>query len=271
MEENNNERGKNVLIVCLVVIILVLGVLLFLAVSGRIGSKSTSSSQSGNEVTTNTAKDVKADFEDIENKYLGILYPYTDLSGVSNQAFMRAVILNASFYPTESFTKEQLEEALKSSVFSMFTIKHEDFWTDPNSKALGEIPNYSYNADTGVYTANPVGHGACRSTPVYKKVIDYQENNGEYTIKYKYVWYYGCEGSQPDTWYGSYNDADSQKNAIYSIDTSKYDHNTIPSDVVEDEVKTNWQSIESKLDTYTYTFKIEDNHYVLSNFRRTEP
>ena len=58
MEEKNNERGKNALIVCLVIIILLLGVLLFLAVSGKIGSKnaSTNGSESGNEVTTNTGE-----------------------------------------------------------------------------------------------------------------------------------------------------------------------------------------------------------------------
>lgn len=227
-----------------------------------------------NEETNNdnsnigASKNTRMQLESIENKYLFALYGYTDLSGVDNQSIMKAILINSSFYPSNSFTKEQLDAELKNSVLSKLSIKHEDFWF--NGYNTDVAPTYSYDETTGVYKSNPVGKGACRVSPAYKKVLDYSENNDEYVIKYKYVWYYGCEGAQPDIWYGNYMNAKNQQNAIFALDISKYDHGILPTDIIKNEVEKNWQSIEDKLDTYTYTFKFENNHLVLTNFRRTE-
>ena len=101
-------------------------------------------------------------------------------------------------------------------------------------------------------------------------MIDYTETDGKYTAKYKYVWYYGCEGSQPTTLYGSYNDAKEKKNAIYEIDMDNYANGIIPEGTINQIIEDNWESFKDKLDTYTYTFITENNHYVLNFFLRED-
>lgn len=224
--------------------------------------------EEGNNQGNNNEIDIRKQLESIEDKYLFALYGYTDLSGIDNQSIMKAILVNSSFYPSNSFTKEQLDNELQNSVLSKLSIKHEDFWF--NGYNTDVAPTYSYDEKTGTYKSNPVGKGACRVSPAYKKVIDYSYNNGEYIIKFKYIWYYGCEGTQPDTWYGNYMNAKNKQNSIFVIDISKYDHGILPSNAIKNEAEKNWQSIEEKLDIYTYTFKYENNRLVLTNFRRTE-
>ena len=258
MEEKKNNK---VFLIIVLVVLLIGAISIYAIKKGYIFGDN-----NGNEQTTNETK--KADIEELEQKYLSVLYGYTDLSGVNNQAVMKAVIINSSFYPNETFTKEELDEAWKSSIFSKIPLKHEDFWFyGYNSDTK---PTYSYSEETGKYTSNPVGHGACLVSPAYRKMIDYNETDGKYTAKYKYVWYYGCEGSQPTTLYGSYNDAKEKKNAIYEIDMDNYENGIIPEGTINQIIEDNWESFKDKLDTYTYTFITENNHYVLNFFQREE-
>ena len=276
------EKSNNIITIILVTITLALAVFLVLVVTGKIDLSNNAFGNSdnktegknvlpnNNEDTTNGSdeQNMKEKLEDIEDKYLFALYGYTDLNGINNQVTMKAVLINSSFYPNPSFTKKQLDEAFQNSIFSKMPLVHEDFWFNGYNSDVA--PTYTYNKDTETYTANPVGKGACRVSPAYKKVIDYTENNDEYTIKYKYVWFYGCEGSQPDVWYGKYYEAQNQNAPIYKMDISKYDHGIIKNEDLKTEIENNWSSIENKLDTYIYTFKYENNHLVLTNFRKTE-
>lgn len=257
--EEQNKNSK--------IIVIIIAFILLISIAGFYAYKKGylfKSKETNNNPTISNSK--QAEFKEIENKYLNALYGYTDLNGVYNQPIMKAILVNSSFYPTESFTKEQLDEAWKKSVFSKIPLKHEDLWF--NGYGSDVKPTYSYDEAAGKYTANPVGHGVCRVTPVYKKVIDYREDNGQYTIKYKYIWYYGCEGDQPYTWYGSYNDAKEQKNAIYEIDATQ--NSIISTETITQMAETNWDNLKTKLDTYTYTFIIENNHYVLDFFQRED-
>lgn len=259
------EKKSNKIFLIVVVAIFLIGVISIYAIKkGYIFSEKETNNSNGQ--TVNETR--KADIEELEQKYLPVLYGYTDLSGVNNQAIMKAVIINSSFYPNETFTKEELEEAWKNSIFSKFKIKHEDFWFyGYNSDTK---PSYSYNEETGIYTSNNNGHGACLVSPAYKKMIDYTEKDSKYTAKYKYVWYYGCEGDQPTTLYGSYSDASEQKNAIFEIDMDKYENGIIPDGTIKQMMEENWDTLKYKLDTYTYTFITENGHYVLNFFLRED-
>ena len=114
------EKKSNKVFLIIAIVVLVIGAISVYAIKkGYIFGENNS-----NEPTVNETK--KADIEELEQKYLSVLYGYTDLSGVSNQAVMKAVIINSSFYPNETFTKEELDEAWSSSIFSKIPLKHEN-------------------------------------------------------------------------------------------------------------------------------------------------
>ncbi len=218
---------------------------------------------SGDEVTQKIENINENELIKIENNYLIYFYPYSNLENISNQAIMKAVILNSDLYNKDSFTKDELDKALDNSPLKQLSIKHEDFWF--NGYNSDDMPTYSYDAIKEVYTRNPTGKGACLVSRVDSKLRDFKEENDSYIISYQYIFYYGCEGDGIDMVYGSYEDAKNKKNPVFKITLT---NNEDILSLVKSKFQIEYEMIQNKLDTYTYTFTKEGSNYILTNFNR---
>lgn len=115
-----------------------------------------------------------------------------------------------------------------------------------------------YNVNTGVYSNNPkhLGHGAGGlRTEVYNKFVEGYEDNGTYTIVVNKIFseLLGDVYDSDLSYYSTYSDAIGRKNELFKskmVNSSKFDEYS--NDLVE----------------YTYVFKLKEDNYVLSSYKR---
>lgn len=128
---------------------------------------------------------------------------------------------------------------------------------------------YDKELDSYIYNENHLGHGLLNIMPYYTKVLNVKKKNDLYVITVNYIWnnntdYFGYT----NTGYSSYQDALNMNNSLFEIEVSddlSLDV-SINSFAVE-EIEKNFDLYKEKLHKYIYTFKKENDNYLLVSFK----
>lgn len=131
-----------------------------------------------------------------------------------------------------------------------------------------DVVGYEYDKNTETYTySSNLSHGALSEGIIYKKLVDYRKENNKYILDYVYIFYNGGNMTSKEdvSIYKSVSDLladNSLKTFSNKIDLPVYKNRNDALEYIE----TNYDDIESKLQTYTYEFVIENDNIVLSNY-----
>ncbi len=201
--------------------------------------------------------------EEIVNNELYVLWGVNSLDKVYNQDKLTLAVERfakdkgyESKHDVKEITKKELEDAFKETSLSNLSLKHENIKGSYMGAWCGH-DQWVYDKDKEIYTYQEDGHGACGVFAVFNKPIDFSENNGLYTITYKYAFEVACDMPNGKI-YGSYDDA-SLGNEILTIN---------PDSNYKDVIESKYEEIKNKLATYTFTFQKVDNHITLVDFTR---
>lgn len=141
-----------------------------------------------------------------------------------------------------------------------FSLEPEDIICVTHYNVMGSSANlYLYNSTTGDYTYNEkhLGHGGGGfSAFVVNRYVSSKVSDGVYeVVVYKaFSDILGDVSGESSDYYPSYNDAVFQKNKLFTANH-------------EDAASTlNQYTAVDQLVKYTYTFKLKDNHYVLTKY-----
>ncbi len=256
------KNNKILKILILIFCILMIGLISFVVYNKL--SKETDIQKNDNNVIDN--ENDKKILQEIEGKYLKILYDIDSLEKISNQKLLYYIVFNSELYEKQNFTKNELEEVINNTIYRNIDINHEDIWSY-GEKNSDVAPAYSYNKETQTYSNNPVGIGHCEVRPNISEMVDYIEENNKYIIKYKYAFYYGCEGSAGEKIYGSYDDALKQNsNYVFEVDLNSLVTDGDPHEQIKKIEEENYKNYSDKLDTYNYVFEKNNDQFLLIDF-----
>lgn len=269
MNKQNSQTGSAHLAIIIILILALAGALGFMVWQNFLQPKS----DIGHEDTQvklvtddKYQKITKSELETIVTQRLGLLNGKTDVSKITNQEKLQ---LAASLYMkglknfngTLIIKSAEIEDSLSMTGISTTDLVHESI-----KCAVVASPahnQFEYNSDTKSYSYSDLGHGGPSGVPaaIYSKDTAFEEKNGQYSISYKYVFNASKGfGSDTDSIYGKYSDAESGINAIHTFTANANQNNGMidTSDQVN-YIKENFDSFEDKLSTYTYVFEKTDN------------
>lgn len=183
---------------------------------------------------------------------------YEDIT--NSQLLLSAV---SSLASNESFTAEQLNTELVKTVFGNKTLTHE------NIKILDEETIlYNYDSTTKTYTVNPsaTGSGSCADTIYAKHLVSAQLIDTKYVLKYQYLFGQSCETiSLPIDLFGIAPGA-KESEKITTIEGTSANVETFIKEESQKYLDSNYETIKTKLATYTYTLIKENERYYLTDY-----
>ncbi len=216
------------------------------------------------------SRDEKVEFEkinfkeiDIVEKDIKVLLGYDTIEELTNndklyialESYASKSGLN-NMFEIKTVKKSDVINAFQNTIFGDLDLEHEDVLCECKSKLFvynKEKEEYVYNEEHG-------GHGFCKVYKEFTKLVDFYEKDGQYIASYKYAFGNYCEDDSTQI-FGSYSDAEKQKNPIYNDD--------ILSQETEDTVKQDYEEIKDKLMTYTYTFEKVGGKIKIVDFKRS--
>ena len=237
--------------------------------------------QEGNNNQTNENKDTKQEaLEKIISNQLYALVNKKSLEELTNQERLRLLFdIYKDTISTDTMTVKisDLKEIHKKSSISNLDIEYTDIYDYYTMFSSDERDNreigYKYNKDNQTYTyTGALGHGASQTAiKLYTETILFTvSNNDTYTIKQRYVFGNKTgDGPMPYILYHSGIDAYNEKNEFKKFNEEdgvgeyKTDYITPATEYIVD----NYDTIKDKLSTYTYTFKKENNQYIIVDFK----
>lgn len=208
--------------------------------------------------------------EQIVEEQLFPLWNKNSLNEITNQEKLYLALSayatqkGKSVYEITSLTKDELEQAYQNITISKLPITHESilsrYLLTQDKDTL-----MHYDEEKQMYTnANPSGHGACVTYPTHHESYNYNIVNGQYSISYKYIYVHTCEGDIFPAWYGSFEDAKTQQNAILPAGEGN--------EIVwhDSRLIDNYESIRNQLEDYHYIFEKVNNQFKLIQFDKGE-
>lgn len=180
-------------------------------------------------------------------------YPLANKQTIKNQDLL-AYSLHKIGYK-DSFTKEEVEDSIKSLFGNDMSVKHEDI-DCPTSD-----PTSIYLYEDGVYKPNP-DHGGHGGSSIYTNIhkISLTKKDNIITAQYK-ILYAACgDVCIITSYYSSYKDAVNRENPILEWDMNEVEE--IDDKVIEE----GYQRVKDKISTTTFEFTIEsDGTYTLNS------
>lgn len=212
-------------------------------------------------------------FEDIIVNELSGLERFNSLSELPNE---NKLIMLYNLYKksnqlqsVETFTKTDLENAKEKSSLATLDVTYDYICDMYGVYSINkDVVGYEYDKSTETYTySSNLSHGALSEGIIYKKLVDYRKDNNKYILDYVYIFYNGGNMTSKEdvSIYKSVSDllADKPlKTFSNKIDLPVYKNRNDALEYIE----TNYDEIESELQTYTYEFMIENDRIVLSNY-----
>lgn len=211
----------------------------------------------------------KEDFDKIVMDWLGLeaLLNKKSLNELTNQEKLRMLInLYTDADKYETFSEAKLDVIHSGSVIKDLKVKYEDLY-DGFGTFIWSTKNiaYKYDASKRTFTYTGVsGHGmVAKGNIIYNKMLSLDTDGMTYTVKYIYVFYNASgEGPSDITLYLNVNDALNEKNKLVTLE---YDYET-DSCHEEEYIEKHYDEIKEKLQVYTYVFKVENDHLVITDF-----
>lgn len=224
-----------------------------------------------NENLDNNDEEIRKQVEEIVSNELDQLLPKKSLNELTNQDKLQTILYiyaSENSY-SEIINKEVLETIFKNSSLRNLEIEYTDIYFD---HMLQDTNEKFYEIQDNIYKKIGGGHGASQLNTIYKEVTDYKKNENKITISYKFAFYTVLgEGPNPINLYYTYEDALNDKNKIISYEPSDYLTAEDASGYITafNAAKNyDFSKLLDKLDTYTYTFEINNNDIVLVDFNR---
>ena len=182
-------------------------------------------------------------------------YPLTDKQTIKNQDLL-AYSLHKIGYK-DSFTKEEVEESIKSLFGNDMKVKHEDI-DCPTSD-----PTSIYLYEDGIYTPNP-DHGGHGGSAVYTNIheVSLTKKDNKITAQYKILYATCGDVCILASYYKSYKDIIDGEYPILEWDMDEVEE--IDDEVVEE----GYQRVKDKIPTTTFEFTVEsDGTYTLNSIK----
>lgn len=156
----------------------------------------------------------------------------------------------------QNVSKEKVEEEFNKTSIARLGISHQDFDVYILNNDI-YIKNNEWMSKRNLFY--------CGVQTQASKISDYQVKDNKYILSVKYMFPDDCEGWEK--FYGSYGyDNQNESNFIVKAYTESFESNDInyidPKKYLED----NYDSIKDKLDTYIYTFEVNNNKIELVDF-----
>ena len=259
------EKNNKVLIVVLLVIIILLGALCALLATGTISLKNNKGQENntidGAEVNgNNTTEYTQETFKKIVDDELYVLFGYKSLNELPNaRKLTLAFNIVESMYlkkdndvntTIQEVTEEKVEEAFNKTSISKLGIKHQSFDV--------------YQLNSGIYSRNNtvMSKRNLFNCDFPHKVENFEKSGNKYVISVKYLFTDACPVS--GYYYGAYASSDqSESNRITNAFVGdNYTDYVDPKKYLEE----NYDSIKDKLDTYIYTFEVNNGKIELVDF-----
>ena len=126
--------------------------------------------------------------EEVIEKELKQLLPLKSINELTNQDKLQTLleIYAADQGYTETISKETLNTTFNNSCINRLGIEYGDIYWD---HMLQDTNEKHYELKGEVYTNVIGGHGASQLNTIYKKIVDYNEQEDKVTISYKYAFY----------------------------------------------------------------------------------
>lgn len=278
MKKQNIQSGSAHLVIVIILALALIGALGFVFWQNFMQPKVNKSQDSS---LIKTATDSKyqqisqSELEPIVTGQLSLLNGKTSIDQITNQEKLQlAANLYAKDHPyangvySRTIAASDIEDILNKSSISTDKLIHESIEC---VTATNPVHNeYEYNTSTKTYSnANHGGHGIENQVyAVYSKTSNFKENNGQYSISYKYVFGVLREfGADNDSVFGTYSDAKNNTNPIHTFVADININNGVVDPSTEPKyIEQNYNSFENKLLTYIYTFEKIDSKIKLVSF-----
>lgn len=263
-------KGKNILIVILV--ILILGLSGYIVYDKVINDNN---DKDDDKTTPVVNKYSQQDIEKVLEEEVSILYGDSSLLEFDDKektyvAFMLYKKANSEKdLNTTGFTLDDIKKYYEDSIYSEIGVNYTDVYLDPG---FNEV---YFHLNNGKYTFEPMAaHGTSSITPVYSKVVDYNAVDNVYNISIQYVFTFHGDSPMDAKLYYTYQDALSNKNAFYTFNIEDYfseEKSTYDTDLLNksmnEYVSNNYDKIKDKIKTYNYTFKVVNDKLKLTDFK----
>ena len=261
-------KGKNILIVILVILIL--------SLSGYIiYDKVISGDKPVSKPAPVVNKYSQQDIEKVLEEEGSILYGDSSLLEFDDKektyvAFMLYKKANSERdLSATGFTLDDIKKYYEDSIYSEIGVNYTDVYLAPGYNEV------YFHLNNGKYTFEPMAaHGTSSITPVYSKVVDYNAVDNVYNISIQYVFTFHGDSPMDAKLYYTYQDALSNKNAFYNFNIEDYfseEKPTYDTDLLNKDINNyindNYDKIKDNLKTYNYTFKVVNDKLKLTDFK----
>lgn len=261
-------KGKNILIVILVILIL--------GLSGYIiYDKVISGDRPVSKPAPVVNKYSQQDIEKVLEEEGSILYGDSSLLEFDDKektyvAFMLYKKANSERdLSATGFTLDDIKKYYEDSIYSEIGVNYTDVYLAPGYNEV------YFHLNNGNYTFEPMAaHGASSITPVYSKVVDYNAVDNVYNISIQYVFTFHGDSPMDAKLYYTYQNALSNKNAFYTFNIEDYfseEKSTYDTDLLNksmnEYVSNNYDKIKDKIKTYNYTFEVVNDKLKLTDFK----
>ena len=267
MEKKSN--GTLVGIIIGLVIAVIIGGCLF--ATGNISFKTSTTnnngqtSENGEKTTTDSSSKQSTEinqktFEDLIDEELYILFGFKSLNELTNGRKLTLVFNkldetyahkeNDVYSVVENVSKKKVEEVFNNTVFSKLGITHQSFDTYDTNDTFYYKKDQYYMPKRNLFYCS------------YEHKVDkFEKKDNKYIMSVKYMFTDTCEGYS--YYYGSYSpDDQNESNKIAKATDDSY--NYIDGKKYFNE---NYENIKNKLDTYTYTFEVNNNKINIIDFK----
>lgn len=247
------EKGNKGVIALLVVIIVILLALVVLLANGTINLRNNSSIDNQQAGKNNQQSDdvniekefTENDFKKVVDDELYILFGFKSLDELTNRRKLTLVFnkLDPDYVTIDSASKEKVEEVFNSTSIRNLGIQHETF----------DVFTYENNT----YTKNKEQmskRNLFYPNKLANKVNSFEKKNNQYVISVNYLFPDDTRGWQ--YYYGSWDNF-TEANKIVKA----YDDNNQYIDA-QKYLDDNYDNIKDKLDTYVYTFEVDNNNNI---------
>ena len=274
-----DEKRKNILIGVLLAIVVLLVAFIILLLTNTININLSNKNNNGvetndsdsiidnnNSTTNNKAEYNQETFKKIVDDELYILFGFKSLSEVTNERKLTLAFNkveseyshsdNDVYSSVQSVSKEKVEEIFNKTSISKLGIIHQNF-------DVYKLNNDIYNRNNEVMSKRNLFY--CNIQMQASKISDYQVKDDKYILSVQYMFPDTCEGWEK--FYGSYGyDEQNESNFIVKAYTGSYESDNIEYINPKEYLDKNYDSIKNKLDTYIYTFEVNNGKIELVDF-----
>lgn len=270
----------NIAIIVLLVLILIVGVIILLDMNGYSVFNKDNDDDKNNKEQKETIDPSElnkiAELKRIIEEELWILGGKNNINEITNhdKLLMAKKIYcnNHPYYSDTTCYKDKTNTTTLTSfkfdnlntVYENSSISNLGSLKAENIKCSLGHNEWTYDNQTKTYSYTALGHGGFSIEPAYKKLINFTNNNNEYTISYKYIWTYSTEYIK----YPLYSSYDiNEENYINDVPMEYVDPiEGVETMTVEEYIESVYKSMEDELDTYNYVFRKTNGKMKLINF-----